>query len=91
MFSTSDATIVGTSELRKLGSKALQNIKSEKVILTQRGKPIGVIQDYEEYEKTENIITEFEDMVLGTLAQGRSNRKNKKQLSSEELQQLIFS
>ncbi|MDH5744082.1 MAG: type II toxin-antitoxin system Phd/YefM family antitoxin, partial [Candidatus Aminicenantes bacterium] len=61
-------TIVGLTELRKMISYILKRVKSNKVILTRRNKPVGVIVDYEEYKKMEEIIDTFEDYVLGHLA-----------------------
>jgi len=78
------ATIVGVAELRKVISDILEKIKSNKVILTRRNKPVGVIVDYEEYKKMEEIIDALEDYVLGHLAKERAQRKGKKLITLEQ-------
>lgn len=78
------ATIVGVAELRKVMSDILEKIKSNKVILTRRNKPVGVIVDYEEYKKMEEIIDALEDYVLGHLAKERAQRKGKKLITLEQ-------
>ena len=78
------ATIVGVAELRKVISDILERIKSNKVILTRRNKPVGVIVDYEEYKKMEEIIDALEDYVLGHMAKERAQRKGKKLITLEQ-------
>jgi prevent-host-death family protein len=43
-------TLVGVAELRKVTAEILEKLKSGKVILTKRNKPVGVILDYEEFQ-----------------------------------------
>ncbi len=82
-------TIVGVAELRKVMSDILERIKSNKVILTRRNKPVGVIVDYEEYKKMEEIIDSLEDYVLGHLAKERAQRKGKKLITLEEAEKKL--
>ncbi len=82
-------TIVGVAELRKVMSEILERIKSNIVILTKRNKPVGVIIDYEEYKKMEEIIDSLEDYVLGHLAKERAQRKDKKVVSLEEAEKKV--
>ncbi|MDH4218213.1 MAG: type II toxin-antitoxin system Phd/YefM family antitoxin [Candidatus Aminicenantes bacterium] len=82
-------TIVGLTELRKMISYILKRVKSNKVILTRRNKPVGVIVDYEEYKKMEEIIDTFEDYVLGHLARERAQRKGKKWIILEETEKRL--
>ncbi len=82
-------TIVGVAELRKMIPDILEKVKSSKVILTRRNKPVGVIVDYEEYKKMEEIIDTFEDYVLGYLAKERAQRKDKKWITLEEAERLL--
>lgn len=83
------ATIVGVAELRKMISDILEKVKSNKVILTRRNKPVGVIVDYEEYKEMEEIIDTFEDYVLGYLARERAQRKDKKLITLEEAEKRL--
>ena len=83
------ATIVGVAELRKAISDILEKIKSNKVILTRRNKPVGVIVDYEEYNRMEEIIDALEDYVLGHLAKERAQRKDKKLITLEQAEKKL--
>ena len=90
MFTVEEkTTIVGIAELRKLTKEILKKLKSHKVILTRRNKPVGVLLDYEEFLRIEEIIDAFEDYVLGTLAQERAKRKEKKFISLEEAEKKV--
>lgn len=80
------ATIVGVAELRSMISDVLEKVKTSKVILTRRNKPVGVIVDYEEFLKMEKILDTYEDYVLGYLAKERAERKDKKLLTLEEVE-----
>jgi len=82
-------TLVGVAELRKVTAEILKKIKSSKVILTKRNKPVGVILDYEEYQKIEDIMEALEDYILGSLAQERAKRKDQKVISLEEAEKKL--
>jgi len=82
-------TLVGMAELRKVTAEILEKLKSHKVILTRRNKPVGVILDYEEYKRIEDMMDVLEDHVLGTLAKERASRKDKKVVSLEEAEKRL--
>ncbi len=82
-------TLVGVAELSKATAEILKRIKSNKVILTKRNKPVGVILDYEEYKKIEDIMEALEDYILGSLAQERARRKDQKVISLEEAEKRL--
>ena len=52
-----NTTLVGVTELRKDTAEILENLRSSRVILTKRNKPVGVILDYEEFSSRSNEIT----------------------------------
>ncbi len=83
-----DSLLIGTSELRTAMpelEKVLKK-KEKKIILTKRGKPIGILADYEDYERKEEFLDEFEDYVLGHIAKERwENSKESDYLPMEEL------
>ena len=83
------ATIVGVAELRSMISDVLEKVKTSKVILTRRNKPVGVIVDYEEFLKMEEILDTYEDFILGYLAKERAERKDKKLLTLEEVEKRL--
>ena len=84
-----DTTIVGITELRKMIPEILKKIKQEKVILTRRNRPIGILVDYEEYERMEKMIEALEDQVLGQLAKERASRKDRRTIDLEEAERKV--
>ncbi len=82
-------TLVGVTELRKVSKEILGKLKSNKVILTKRNKPVGVIVDYGEFREIEEIMEALEDYILGTLAEERAQRKGKKVISLEEAEKRL--
>ena len=82
-------TLVGVAELRKAAAEILKKIKSHKVILTKRNKPVGVILDYEEFQRIEDIMEALEDYILGSLAKERARRKDRKVISLEEAEKRL--
>lgn len=77
-------TLVGVAELRKVTKEILKKLKANKVILTKRNKPVGVLLDYEEFRQIEEIMEALEDYILGTFAKERAQRRGKKVISLEE-------
>ena len=75
--------------LRSMISDVLEKVKTSKVILTRRNKPVGVIVDYEEFLKMEEILDTYEDFILGYLAKERAERKDKKLLTLEEVEKRL--
>ena len=83
---TDEKTLLGIAELRKEIPQLTKDLKIKTVIVMRRGKPVGVLQDYEEYEEKEKLIEEFEDLVLGHLAMERlKNSKPSDYLSEKEV------
>jgi prevent-host-death family protein len=82
-------TLVGVAELRKITKEVLEKLKSNKVILTKRNKPVGVLLDYGEFRKIEEIMEALEDYILGTLSKKRAQRKGKKVISLEEAERKL--
>jgi prevent-host-death family protein len=82
-------TLVGVAELRKVTAEILEKLKSGKVILTKRNKPVGVILDYEEFQNIEAILDALEDFILETLAKERAQRRGKKTLALEKVEKQL--
>lgn len=74
---TDEKTLVGIAELRKEASNLTRDLKITTVIVMRRGKPVGVLEDYEGYQAKESMIDEFEDLVLGHLAKERAVKAKK--------------
>lgn len=84
-----NSSIIGIAELRSKASIVLNEIRKNRIILTKRNKPVGIIMDYDEYEKMQRIIDEIEDIVLGGIALDRIKRKDKKALTLEEAEKRV--
>ena len=84
-----DSALIGVAELRTNAANVLKEIKTHKVILTRRNKPVGVIIDYDQYENIELLVDKIEDIVLGNIAKERLNRRNKKLLPLEEVERKV--
>jgi prevent-host-death family protein len=82
-------TIVGVAELRKVMKEVLEEIKKNRVVLTKRNKPVGVILDYQEFKKMEEFVDSLEDYVLGSLAKERALRRDKKVISLQEAEKKL--
>jgi prevent-host-death family protein len=83
------STIVGLAELRKVMRNVLQEMKTHKVILTKRNRPVGVLVDYEEFRRMERVIEALEDFVLGNMARERAQRKDRKTLTLEKVERKL--
>jgi prevent-host-death family protein len=77
------------SELRKGMKDVMEEIKTRKVIRTKRNKPIGVLIDYEEFKKMEDLVEAVQDFILGQTAQERTRRKDKKWVTLEEVEKKL--
>lgn len=80
-----DVTLVGLAELREEMPKLAKDLKFKTVIITNRGKPVAVMEDFKQYEENKEILDAFEDIVLGHLALERmKNSKDTDYLSEKE-------
>lgn len=84
-----NATIVGVAELRKVMKEVLEEMKTNRVILTKRNKPVGVLIDYQEFRRMEEILEALEDRVLGKAAEERGKRKARKWVPLEEAEKKL--
>lgn len=86
MIKTDEPTIlIGLSEFREKAPELQKKMKDHVVILTKRGKPVAVLQDFTEYKRQEAILDEFEDMVLGMIAKERMETNTGEYITHEEL------
>lgn len=84
-----DTALIGVAELRTKAADVLKEIKKHRVILTKRNRPVGVIIDYDEYEKMEQMLDEVEDIVLGNIARERLERRDKKTITLEDAERKV--
>lgn len=81
-----DTIIIGTAELRKEMPKLTKDLKTKTIIVTKKGKPVAVLQDFDEYQEKNRTIDLFEDIVLGYIAKERfENSKPSDYISHEEM------
>ncbi len=79
-----DVILIGTAELRKNVPQLTKNLSHKTVIVTKRGKPIGVLEDFSEHEEKKKLLDTFEDLVLGYLAKERDQKSKKGDYITEE-------
>jgi prevent-host-death family protein len=84
-----DTALIGVAELRTKAADVLKEIKRHRVILTRRNRPVGVIIDYDEYEKIEQTLDEVEDIVLGNIARARLKRRDRKAITLEDAERKV--
>jgi prevent-host-death family protein len=86
-----NATIVGVAEVRKGMKEVLEEMKTRRVILTRRNKPVGVLIDYEEFRRMEEVLEALEDNAFGRIAARRAKRKDRKLVTLEEAEEKVES
>lgn len=79
-----EISLVGLSELRTEMPKLAKNLDVKTIIVTKRGKPVAVLEDFEKYEEKKEFIEAFEDIVLGYLAKEREESSKESDYLSEE-------
>lgn len=84
-----DTAIIGVAELRTKTADVLKEIKKHRVILTRRNRPVGIIIDYDEYKKIEQMLDEVEDIVLGKIARERLERKDRKAITLKDAERKV--
>lgn len=79
-----DTALVGIAELRKEIPKLTKDVMIRKIIVLNRGKPVGVLESYAAYLEKEDILEKLEDLVLGNIAKQRFEASKKKDFITEE-------
>lgn len=83
---TDDTLLVGATELRKEMPRLAKEMKTKTIIITKKGKPVAVLEDFDEYTQKKRVLETFEDIVLGYLAKERfENAKEADYISHEEM------
>lgn len=70
--------LIGSTELRTEIPKLTKDVQVQTVIVTKRGKPVAVLQNYAQYKEKEDLLDTFEDLILGYLAKERFDRSTAK-------------
>ena len=78
--------IIGTTDLRNQIAQlaSSKNLKVETIIITKRGKPVAVLEDYDNYQRNNEMIESFEDLVLGYMAKEREEKSTKADYITEK-------
>ncbi len=79
-----ETLLVGSTELRSSMPRISKEMKTKKIIIIKRGKPFAILTDFEEYERKEELLETFEDLVLGHLAKERDEKSSEKDFVSAE-------
>lgn len=72
----SDTILMSASELRTEVPKLAEELKVKTIIITKRGKPVAVLEDFNIFKAKNDLIEQMEDLVLGMTA--REREKNGK-------------
>lgn len=82
--------MIGATEFRSEMPKLMKLLGQKRIIVMQRGEPIGVFSDFNDYQQQENWADVFEDVVLGYLAKERYESSDEKDYyTSEEMEQKL--
>jgi len=85
-----DSVLVGVSEFRTKAEAIFNELKSRKIIIEKRNKPIAVLLSLKKYEEMEELFEWIEDNTLGYLAKEREKFLPKaKYLSLQEVSKKI--
>lgn len=85
-----DSVLVGISEFRTKAEAIFNELKSRKIIIEKRNKPIAVLLSLKKYEEMEELFEWIEDNALGYIAKERERAMPKaKYISSEEASKKI--
>lgn len=79
-----DTIMIGTTEFRSKMPHLIKVLGKKKVILMKRGEPVGVFLNFSDYQKQEEWLDEFEDVVLGHLAKERDDQSTEADFVSEK-------
>ncbi len=80
-----NTTLVGISEFRTKADAIFNQLKSSKVIIERRNRPIAVMVSIKKYEELEEMLEWIEDNALGYLAKEREkSTPGTKYISSRE-------
>jgi prevent-host-death family protein len=66
-----NTTLVGISEFRTKADAIFDELKTHKVIIERRNKPVAVMVSLKKYEQMEEVLEWIEDHALGYIAKER--------------------
>lgn len=85
-----DSALVGVSEFRTKAEAIFNELKSRKIIIEKRNKPIAVLLSLKKYEEMEELFEWIEDNALGYIAREREKSTPKaKYISLQEASKKI--
>lgn len=67
-------TLVQTTELRSNLPEVLKRARTSRVVLERHHKPVAVLIDPDEYERIEEALEQFSDLLLALEARSREPR-----------------
>ena len=73
-----NTTLVGISEFRTKADAIFNQLKSSKVIIERRNRPIAVMVSIKKYEELGEMLGWIEDSALGYLAKEREKQRKEK-------------
>lgn len=85
-----DTALVGISEFRTKSEAILNELKTHKIVIERRNKPVAVLLPIDKYEEMEEVFEWVEDHALGYLAKEREKATPKaKYLSLKDIEKKV--
>lgn len=82
--------LIGISDLRTELPRLTEKAKLYTIIITKKGKPIYVLESFDEHRKEEKMLDTFEDIILGYIAKERFEHTGKSDyISHKQMKKII--
>ncbi len=72
-----DSTIMGVTEFRSNIPALLNGKHEEEIIVVNRDKPLGVLMDFDKYQKIQDLLEIAEDYILSEMVKEGKQKKGK--------------
>lgn len=84
IYIADDTALIGSAELRRSMPKLAKEVTVKTIIVLNKGKPVAVLENFEQFREKERLLDEFEDLVLGAIAKERDSKAKKTDYISAE-------
>lgn len=82
---TDDTVLIGSAELRRDMPSLAKDTVIKTIIVLNKGKPVAVLENFEQFREKERLLDEFEDLVLGSIAKERESKAKKSDYISAQI------
>ena len=86
MFMSDEYKIMGATDLRAEMPKLIKDLKTKKILVMKRGRPVAVIESYQDFMEKESFFDKLEEQELVKVVKERmKNHRDGKGIALEEL------